>query len=209
MPGIPRLDGQRRSPENVLLQFGSAGAQCFLEGFGAALNLVAVDGDQFRYVAHNRRAAEYTGLSHAQVTGRTLRETYGTEALQPFLPRWTECARTGRAQEYEGYWKPPAGPRWGRVTLTPILDGTGVTRRIMGTVVDISELVQTRRRLDSALTQLIHGFIPICMHCKSIRDGDEWTPVEEFVARRSDASFSHSLCPDCEREHYPEFRGRD
>jgi hypothetical protein len=90
------------------------------------------------------------------------------------------------------------------VTLTPILDETDVVRRIMGTVVDISELVEARRRLDHALTRLIRGFIPICMHCKSVRDGEEWAPVEEFVARRSAASFSHALCPDCEEEFYPQ-----
>jgi DNA-binding response OmpR family regulator len=44
----------------------------------------------------------------------------------------------------------------------------------------------------------LQGLLPICSYCKRIRDGEaHWCPVEEYVARRSDAQFSHGVCPEC------------
>jgi len=43
------------------------------------------------------------------------------------------------------------------------------------------------------------------MHCKRIRDdAQRWTPLEQYIERHSDASFTHSLCGDCLTRHYPE-----
>lgn len=51
----------------------------------------------------------------------------------------------------------------------------------------------------------LRGIIPICGHCKRIRDSaGSWRQLEEFISARSEASFSHGICPDCTREHYPE-----
>jgi two-component system, sensor histidine kinase len=48
-------------------------------------------------------------------------------------------------------------------------------------------------------TQLvITGLVPICALCKRIRtDDDDWEPVEAFVRARSQAEFTHGMCPDC------------
>jgi phosphoserine phosphatase RsbU/P len=44
----------------------------------------------------------------------------------------------------------------------------------------------------------LEGLLPICSYCKKIRDDDnKWTQMEQYVASRSDASFSHSICPHC------------
>jgi GAF domain-containing protein len=51
----------------------------------------------------------------------------------------------------------------------------------------------------------LSGLVPICSHCKAIRnDKDYWETVEAFVKAHSDAEFSHGICPDCARKHYPE-----
>lgn len=50
----------------------------------------------------------------------------------------------------------------------------------------------------------LSGLIPICSHCKRIRDdAGYWNQVESYVAQHSEAAFSHSLCPSCLLEHYP------
>jgi len=50
----------------------------------------------------------------------------------------------------------------------------------------------------------LRGIIPICSHCKQIRDSDgDWHHLEEYIQRRSEARFSHGLCPPCARHHYP------
>jgi DNA-binding response OmpR family regulator len=56
-------------------------------------------------------------------------------------------------------------------------------------------------RLQTDLRTL-EGLLPICSYCKRIREGkDYWQQVEAFVARRTEAKFSHSICPDCYQKH--------
>ncbi len=52
-------------------------------------------------------------------------------------------------------------------------------------------------RLQSEASEL-EGLLPICTYCKRIRDGgDEWRPIDEYVAARTETSFAHDLCPQC------------
>jgi hypothetical protein len=65
-----------------------------------------------------------------------------------------------------------------------------------------TELSREKSR-GATLTEALQGFIPICMHCKAIRDeGQQWKSLERYVASRSTVRFSHGLCPDCARTHY-------
>lgn len=62
------------------------------------------------------------------------------------------------------------------------------------------------KELKSALDEIktLSGLLPICSHCKKIRDDSGyWLGVEHYIAARSDAQFSHGICPDCMREFYP------
>lgn len=44
----------------------------------------------------------------------------------------------------------------------------------------------------------LEGLLPICSYCKKIRDEKEqWSQVEEYVSRKTEAQFSHGVCPDC------------
>lgn len=54
--------------------------------------------------------------------------------------------------------------------------------------------------LQAALTQVkqLQGILPICSHCKKIRDDQNyWQRVEHYVSAHSEAKFSHGICPDC------------
>lgn len=49
------------------------------------------------------------------------------------------------------------------------------------------------------------GLLPICASCKKIRDDQGyWNQIEAFIASRSEAKFSHGICPDCVERLYPE-----
>jgi DNA-binding response OmpR family regulator len=43
----------------------------------------------------------------------------------------------------------------------------------------------------------MQGLLSICMHCKKIREGKEWVPVDSYVSVRTATSFSHAFCPEC------------
>ncbi len=50
----------------------------------------------------------------------------------------------------------------------------------------------------------LEGIIPICMHCKVIRDEEgTWHSLEHYISERSDARFSHGICPKCMEKYYP------
>ncbi len=49
------------------------------------------------------------------------------------------------------------------------------------------------------------GLLPICASCKKIRDDQGyWNQIESYIQARSDAEFSHSICPDCAKKLYPD-----
>jgi integral membrane sensor domain MASE1 len=62
------------------------------------------------------------------------------------------------------------------------------------------------RELQEALTHVkeLRGLLPICAWCKRVRDDhDYWYSVEEYISERTDAQFSHVICPDCLKEVEP------
>lgn len=69
-------------------------------------------------------------------------------------------------------------------------------------------LVQKRtEELRTALAEVkqLSGLLPICSHCKKIRDDQGyWKRIEEYVSKHSEAEFSHGICPQCLEKHYPE-----
>jgi hypothetical protein len=57
-----------------------------------------------------------------------------------------------------------------------------------------------------AQVRVLRGLLPICSSCKKIRDEHgSWTQIEAYIDERSEAKFSHGLCPDCARRLYPGF----
>jgi PAS domain S-box-containing protein len=81
-----------------------------------------------------------------------------------------------------------------------------------GIVRDISE----RKRVEGEREKLIldlqdalanvktlSGLLPICAACKKIRDDKGyWNQIESYIRDRSEAQFTHGLCPDCAEKIY-------
>ena len=56
----------------------------------------------------------------------------------------------------------------------------------------------------------LRGIVPICASCKKIRDDRGfWNQVEVYVRKHTEASFTHSCCPDCLIKLYPDFADND
>ncbi len=52
--------------------------------------------------------------------------------------------------------------------------------------------------------KLLEGIIPICAKCKKVRDdAGYWQQVEVYIRDRSEAEFSHGICPACAMQLYP------
>ena len=52
----------------------------------------------------------------------------------------------------------------------------------------------------------LEGILPMCAYCRRIRDEKgSYSNLEEFVSDKTSARFSHGVCPDCAKQHFPEF----
>ncbi len=73
-------------------------------------------------------------------------------------------------------------------------------------------LIEKNKKLEEANAQIktLSGIIPICMHCKKIRDDQGyWNQLEKFISEHTEAMFSHGICPTCMRENYKDFIEKD
>jgi CheY-like chemotaxis protein len=73
--------------------------------------------------------------------------------------------------------------------------------RIGAQVVDLQQaLTQRVKELAEALGRVkqLSGLLPICSYCKKIRDDrNYWQQVDDYIGTHSEATFSHSICPEC------------
>lgn len=68
-----------------------------------------------------------------------------------------------------------------------------------------------RTSLEAALAEVrtLRGLLCMCAWCRRIRDETEaWVSVEKYVQSRTEASFSHGICPDCLQSQLGEKEGR-
>ena len=69
-------------------------------------------------------------------------------------------------------------------------------------------LEKKNQDLKTAIDEIkqLRSFLPICCHCKSIRDDQGyWERVETYISKFSGVTFSHCICPECAVEHYSEY----
>ncbi|NQT26569.1 ferritin-like domain-containing protein [candidate division KSB1 bacterium] len=75
----------------------------------------------------------------------------------------------------------------------------------------IADLVQqvfaSNRQAAEQLAQVkeLRGLLPVCMHCKNVRDDEGyWQKIEKYIGDRAEVEFSHGICEDCMVKYYPE-----
>ena len=96
-------------------------------------------------------------------------------------------------------------------TTNIVIDGIKCN---VGFFTDITERLEFEKEknepiieLKSALNKIrvLSGTLPICANCKDIRDDKgNWQQIEAYIRDRSEAKFSHGICPDCAKKLYPE-----
>ena len=90
-----------------------------------------------------------------------------------------------------------------------------VKRRTRALQAELARRTQAEAELETTVAQLrqalaevkqLSGLLPICAGCKKIRDeGGAWQALEGYISAKSEATFSHGMCPDCMQVYYPEF----
>jgi len=152
--------------------------------------------------------------------GRSREELIGTrlcDLLGPIYPLnrpYIEAALAGQQQVFERQIPVPdgIGMRDSIATYTPDIQD-GFVFGFFVHVADVTALKTHERHLteviqerDSALAEIrtLRGLLAICASCKRIRDDEgQWTSVERYVTTRTEARFTHGICPECATRLYP------
>jgi DNA-binding response OmpR family regulator len=77
-----------------------------------------------------------------------------------------------------------------------------VATRVISLQLQLSARVED---LEATLARVkrLERLLPICMHCKKIRDErNTWHQIESYISSHSDAEFSHGICADCLKKFY-------
>jgi PAS domain S-box-containing protein len=168
------------------------------------------DRDQ-RCVFSNKSYREWFGRDPEQMVGMLMKDLLGS-LYEKNLP-YIQGVLRGEKQVFERRIPLPGGGyRDSIATYTPDI-AEGVVRGFTVHVADVTTLREreaalerTIRERDEALTEVLtlRGLLPICANCKSIRDDQgAWQPIEKYVADRTEASFTHGICPECKERLYP------
>jgi len=92
------------------------------------------------------------------------------------------------------------------------------TKSLSSANMSLQREMDERKRVEKEREKLIHelqealdkvktlsGLLPICSSCKKIRDDNGyWNQIEVYIRDHSEADFSHSICPGCAKELYPD-----
>jgi PAS domain S-box-containing protein len=89
--------------------------------------------------------------------------------------------------------------------LGTFLGTQGIARDITARKRAEEEREKLHSKLQDAFDNIktLKGLLPICANCKNIRDDEGyWNQIEVYIRDRSDAEFSHGICPDCAKKLY-------
>lgn len=180
---------------------------------GAPVAIVMARRGRVLYV--NGAFARTMRLPSGQVAvGRSIFDSMGPEDAAEVAGRWDRLGRhLPVAPTVELSLRRPDGePFLAAITDAEVELDDGPA--ILGFVQDVTE----RRRFDAERERLIgelkaaladvktlSGLLPICAHCKKVRDDrGYWSRIETYIRERSNAEFTHGICPDCAKQFFPE-----
>ena len=163
----------------------------------------------------NAAAERLYGYTAAEAIGRSIGMLMPPERDGELLPLLERVGRGEQIQHFETIRQTREG-RLVEVSLSisPVRDSAG---RIVGASTIARDITERRRaerereqlvgQLQAALREVktLSGLLPICSHCKKIRDDQGyWNQIEFYIRARSNANFTHSICPDCAKKLYPD-----
>ncbi|MBN1574216.1 MAG: response regulator, partial [Deltaproteobacteria bacterium] len=81
------------------------------------------------------------------------------------------------------------------------------------------QLIDEKRRIEEEKEKLIEelkealekvktlkGLLPICSHCKKIRDDKGyWEKIEVYIKNHTEVDFTHGICPECMEKKFPQY----
>ncbi len=218
-----RLLPAKPSAKQYVVNLRDISAQRRLEEVHARLAAIVASSDDAiisksldgTILSWNLGAENLYGYTPEEAVGRSinlLAPPDGDEQMTPLLSR---VAQGEHIRNFETVRRAKDG-RLVDVSLTvsPIRGGQGQIVAASTIARNITERKQAERERERLMGELktavaevktLSGLLPICAHCKRIRDDQgQWNQIELYIRQRSNANFSHGVCPECSRKFYPE-----
>jgi PAS domain S-box-containing protein len=152
------------------------------------------------------------GFAPEDLIGTDVYTYFGTTSRDHPAIQAHHAALEGESRNYEI----EAEGRWLRAHVEPLREPGEAICGVIGVALDITERKTAERDRESLISELrdaldrlktLSGLIPICVHCKAMRDDrGYWQQVDTFIREHSHAEFSHGICPDCIGRVLPEGR---
>ena len=183
--------------------------------FDRSLDCVYVHDFEGNFLDANDAALNLLGYKREELPSLNFAALLSDDQMPRALQALQETMDNGFQKNVAGYrMKRKDGEDVHLETIASVILREGKPYAIQGIARDITErkqaedaLEEERRRLQQALDEVrtLRGIVPICANCKKIRDDKGyWNQVEKYVSERTEAQFSHGICPDCVKVLYPD-----
>lgn len=173
---------------------------------------------QYRYIAYNRNhqqtMKQIWGVDI--VLGSSMLDYIGTSDDREKARQNFDRALSGESFTLvEEYGDTELDRRYYEDIYNPIIDEKG---NIFGLTLFLTDVTERKKMEDErnrlvvelqdalAKVKTLSGLLPVCSSCKKIRNEEgDWERIEVYIRDRSEADFSHSICPECAKKMYPDF----
>ena len=151
------------------------------------IGIVVVDAD-LRIVDVNAAYCDLVGYTEAEMMGRRIPDITHPED-QARDAQFAQLVLSGALPHYHAekrYITKTGETVWASITVTALLDPSGVSRYIFS----MAQSITDRRAL--------RGILPVCPSCKRVHDASgEWRELESYLRERASSEVRHDLCPQC------------
>lgn len=153
------------------------------------------------------------GLASLYVVPVILARWFGTTSTGVVIISWVVIAEVYTNAYIGAYtWSFTQGRGWA-VVLWGIALHTLAFTAVAFTIRWIQGLLAKEKAANEALVRAmrevheLESLLPICSYCKKIRDdAGNWQRLENYIADRTGASFTHGCCPECKDDVLADFR---
>lgn len=161
----------------------------------------------------NRAAVDTTKNAMSELIGRRCHEIWGSSEKECEGCPVINVIKTKKFQEAMVF---TLGRRVRLIRASPVEGPDGEVIGAVSVSLDITKQKRAEKEREKLIAQLqkalaevkkLSGLLPICASCKKIRnDQGYWEQIETYIGSRSEADFSHGICPECKKKLYPELK---
>ncbi len=179
----------------------------------AADSVIFIANYDGNYIFMNELAAKQLGGRPNDFIGQNVFDIFPQEMAEYFLSGIRNIINSGKGNVDESKTLLQGKVHWYKTIGKPLANKNGKIYAAMFIGIDETHRKKAKEEREKLINELqealkeiktLRGIIPICSQCKKIRDDKgAWDQMEKYISERSDAQFSHSVCPECVKKLYP------